>query len=124
MEQANSPKLLEIEKRLRAAQETGWWKYHPEYPMFVGTTNGLCIYELGTIDLGRTRKPCKDEDEEDRRTRELIQGLGVFLENCREDMAWLIACVRNLVRENQDLRIALSAAGQTKDIEQVREMEQ
>ena len=75
------------------------WKYEPNHPMFVGTTNALDIY-YGHIDLGRNHKEWyehKDEHSTGYRLTEAsirqmarIKALGEFLERCREDIAVLL----------------------------------
>lgn len=50
------------------------WKYNPKHEMFMGTAHAVETYDR-TLLLGR------GED---------CRALGEFLENCREDIAWLL----------------------------------
>ena len=81
------------------------WKYEPELEMFIGSTNALDIY-YKIIDLGRNNKeyiPYENEykkgyrlSDASAKEMERIKSLGEFLENCREDIQFLISLINEL----------------------------
>jgi hypothetical protein len=99
-----TPDLAAIRERLTPVQGKPW-KYEPEHPMFIGTTNALNIWH-DTINLGRNATELVPHFNErtgeqsyrpsgrslEQRAR--IKSLGVFLECCREDITTLLDLAR------------------------------
>ncbi len=71
-------RIVEIKDRLSRVSGHAW-TYDPKHEMFIGTTNAIKMYDR-TIDLGRDESGC----------RERTKALGDFLENCREDIEFLL----------------------------------
>lgn len=99
--QMSDERITEIKERLEGVAGKPW-KYNPQHEMFMGTTNALEMYE-DSLNLGRDGKeyaPYEDETgkgyrltEQSRKRMARIRALGVFLENCREDINYLLSLV-------------------------------
>lgn len=99
-DRAESQKERIEQIRQRLAGVTGKpWKYNPKHEMFIGTTNALDMY-YEVLDLGRDHKEWfrySDESGHGYRLTEAslkrmarTKALGEFLEQCREDIAYLL----------------------------------
>ena len=98
----NKRTLQGIQQRLAGVAGKPW-KYNPKSEMFIGTTNSLDTY-YGSLDLGRDGKEYyayKDEtgsgyrlSEDSKKRIARIKAMGEFLENCREDIEFLLSAVQ------------------------------
>lgn len=92
-------RIAEIKARLAGVYPDKPWKYNPTHEMFIGSTNALEMYH-GILDLGRNAKEWyeyKDETGHGYRLTEAskaqmarVKALGEFLEQCREDIDYLL----------------------------------
>lgn len=92
------PVIDEIRARLESVAGRRW-RYDPAHEMAVGTTNSIEMVDRH-IDLGRDFEEWIPRSQEEgggyrlaeisKRRRERNRALGRFLENCREDIAWLL----------------------------------
>jgi len=93
-------KIHEIKQRLEALPfPEKPWRYDPERPMFLGTTNAIEMYDR-TLDLGRNMKEYYINEfgnytltTKAKKNMEDIKALGLFLENVREDIKYLLELV-------------------------------
>jgi hypothetical protein len=102
----NDPaRISEIRARL-AGVAGKLWKYNPAHKMFVGSTNALEMYH-GVLDLGRSQKEWTPHESGNgyrlSNSTARIKALGEFLEQCREDIAFLLARCEALESQCDDL---------------------
>lgn len=94
------PRIEVIRERLAGVSDGKPWRYDPAHKMFMGTTNALDMYH-DSLDLGRNHKEYVAYEDETGKGHRLtpasvkrmrrIKALGLFLEQCREDIEYLLS---------------------------------
>jgi len=109
MPETDNARIDEIRRRLQAVigDKPRPWTYEPKHEMFMGTTHAIKMYDR-VIDLGRGHHefiPVRKGEQADKHGYVLsaasqqedaeIDALGKFMEQCREDMEFLLKLIES-----------------------------
>lgn len=96
-------RLARISARLQSVQDNHAWTFNPKHEMFMGTTNAIVMWDRN-LDLGRNSQHWQQSTDPcikgyvlapgSIKQNALTQALGAFLENCREDIEYLLTLLQ------------------------------